>query len=109
MSSPLAGQRLREIREQLGLTLNEVEDQSRQIAQERQNPDYLFTAGRLSQVENSDSLPSLYKLATLSEIYQVAYEELLRVYGIDPELPPQASDSDSAEQEAGVDSEVPEE
>ena len=77
------GQQLRALREEHHLTLKDVERRSRQIAQNRQNPEYLFTAGRLSQVENSSSLPSLYKLATLSQIYEVPYTELLQVFGID--------------------------
>ncbi len=77
------GQRLRAIREAHHLTLKDVEHRSRQIAESRHNPEYLFTAGRLSQVENSSSLPSLYKLATLSEIYEVPYAELLGVFGIE--------------------------
>ncbi len=77
------GQSLREIRETLGLTLREVETHSRHIAEARQNIDYLFSAGRLSQVENSNSTPSLYKLATLSEIYHLHYGELLRLYGVE--------------------------
>jgi len=83
MGYALAGHRLRGIREQRCLTLKNVESQSRRIADTRNNPDYLFTAGRLSQVENSNSLPSLYKLATLGEIYRVRYAELLRLYGIE--------------------------
>ncbi len=79
----MVGQRLREVREKLSLTLRDVETQSRRIAEGRQNVEYLFTAGRLSQVENSNSLPSLYKLASLSEIYQISYAELLRFYGIE--------------------------
>ncbi len=71
MRTEMVGQRLREIREKLGLTLRDVETQSRRIAETRQSIDYLFSAGRLSQVENSNSTPSLYKLATLSEIYHL--------------------------------------
>ena len=77
------GQRLRTIREDHHLTLKDVEHRSRLIAQSRHNAEYLFTAGRLSQVENSSSLPSLYKLASLSEIYEVPYAELLNVFGIE--------------------------
>ena len=77
------GERLREIRERLGLTLREVEALSRRIAQEREDPGYVFTAGRLSQVENTNTLPSAYKLATLSEIYRTPYAELLRLYGVE--------------------------
>lgn len=83
MRTEMVGQRLREIREKLGLTLKDVETQSRRIAEARETIDYLFTAGRLSQVENSNSVPSLYKLATLSEIYHLHYDELLRLYGVE--------------------------
>ncbi len=87
----MVGQHLREIREKLSLTLREVETQSRRIAEGRQNTEYLFTAGRLSQVENSNSLPSLFKLASLSEIYQISYPELLRFYGIETSDWPQGN------------------
>lgn len=83
MRIQMVGQRLREIREALGLTLRDVETQSRHIAEARQNIDYLFSAGRLSQVENSNSTPSLYKLASLSKIYHLHYDELLRLYGVE--------------------------
>ena len=78
-----AGQRLRQIREEYRLTLRDVEEQSRHIAEKMQVMDYLITAGRLSQVENSNSLPSLYKLATLSFIYKLPLTEMFRIYGID--------------------------
>lgn len=80
---PLAGRRLREIREGLGLTLKNVEEQSRRIVAAQQDSYYLITAGRLSQIENSNSLPSLYKLATLSIIYRLALTEMFRIYGVE--------------------------
>lgn len=83
MKAYAAGHRLRELREELRLTLKDVETLSRRIAEARQNPEFFFSAGRLSQIENSNSLPSLYKLATLSEIYKARYDELLRIYGIE--------------------------
>jgi transcriptional regulator with XRE-family HTH domain len=78
-----AGQRLRKIREELGLTLKDVEKLSGCIAEKTQIMDYFITAGRLSQVENSNSLPSLYKLATLGFIYKLPCTEMFRIYGID--------------------------
>jgi transcriptional regulator with XRE-family HTH domain len=83
MHDGIPGHGLRDIREGLGLTLKQVEAQSRRISQLRQNREYVFTAGRLSQVENSYSLPSVYKLAALSEIYGTPYHRLLRIYGIE--------------------------
>ena len=83
MRTLVSGHGLREIREHLHLTLKAVETLSRRIAAERHNHQYLFTAGRLSQIENSNSLPSIYKLATLSRIYHVPYLELLQLFEVD--------------------------
>ena len=83
-------ERMREIREKRGLTMKDVEAQSRRIAESRQHCEYLITTGRLSQIENSDSLPSVYKFASLSEVYQVPYVELLRNYGIELTVSPPA-------------------
>ena len=74
---------MRKIREEHGLTLRDIEEQSRRIAEEMDIMDYLITAGRVSQVENSNSLPSLYKLATLSFIYKLPLTEMFCIYGID--------------------------
>lgn len=82
MRHQLLGHGLRKIREQSRLTLKEVEKKSRRIAKSRRNTEYLITAGRLSQVEGSNSLPSLYKVASLSEIYQISLADLLGIYGI---------------------------
>ncbi len=97
----MVGTRLREIRERLGLTLREVETRSRRIAEVREKVEYRITTGRLSHVENSNSLPSLYKLASLSEIYKTSYADLLRLYGVEtglasrPSGPKQDSPSDA--------------
>ncbi len=82
------GQTLRRIREARGLTLKEVEAHSRRIFEVRHNPEYLLSAGRLSQVENRATLPSLYKLATLSHVYRIPYTNLLLLYGINAEESP---------------------
>jgi transcriptional regulator with XRE-family HTH domain len=94
---PLAGRRLREIRDGLGMTLKNVEEQSRRIVALQQDSYYLITAGRLSQIENSNTLPGLYKLATLSIIYKLPLTEMFRIYGVEiPSLEP-------VEEEVGVD------
>jgi len=90
----LAGRRLREIRESLGLTLKNVEDQSRQIVAVQEDSYYLITAGRLSQIENSNSLPGLHKLATLSFIYKLPLTEMFHIYGVQiPAAPPEADET----------------
>jgi transcriptional regulator with XRE-family HTH domain len=77
------GGRLRKIRELRGMTLGDVEKQSQRISKTRQDSQYLISRTRVNQIEHSDSLPSIYKLASLSEIYGVPYAELLRIYGIE--------------------------
>jgi DNA-binding CsgD family transcriptional regulator len=77
------GERLRKIREKRGLTLEDVETQSRRIVKVWQDSQCLISRTRLNQLEHSDSVPSIYKLAILSEIYEVPYAELLRIYGIE--------------------------
>ena len=78
-----AGQRLRQIREERGLTLNDIEKLSRCLAKKTQIMDYIITAGRVSQVENNNSLPSVYRLATLSFIYELPLAEMFDIYGIE--------------------------
>ena len=83
MGTRLPGYYLRELRAQAGLTLSEVEHRSRRLAEAKQNPEFLITATRLSQLENIRSLPSLFKLASLSVIYKVPISAFLHAYGID--------------------------
>lgn len=77
------GQQLRQIREERGLRLRDVEEAGRRLAKERRRPAYMISAARLSQIESTGAVPSLYKLATLSEAYEVSYLELLRLYGVE--------------------------
>ena len=77
------GQGLRALRRKLGLTLADVTARSHGIAQTRQNRKYRISTMCLSQAENDSSLPSLYKLASLREIYKISWADLLRICGVD--------------------------
>lgn len=96
MTPEKPGEALRRLRESLDLTLKEVEARSRRIALARGQKEYILTAGRLSQVETSRSTPSIYKLASMSQIYQKAYQDLLRIYGVefDPAFLARAREAD---------------
>ena len=83
MTAEKPGEALRRLREGLDLTLKEVEARSRRIALARGQKEFILTAGRLSQVETSGTTPSIYKLASLSQIYQKSYADLLRFYGVE--------------------------
>jgi transcriptional regulator with XRE-family HTH domain len=77
-----AGQKLRQIRERLNLTLRAVEEASLEISDAERSPEYVVSIGRLNQIENDGSLPSIYKLYSLAVIYHLSVEEVLGLYGI---------------------------
>jgi transcriptional regulator with XRE-family HTH domain len=78
-----AGLRLRQIRERLNLTLRAVEEASLEIADSERSSEYVVSTGRLNQIENDGSLPSIYKLYSLAVIYRLGIEEILGLYGVD--------------------------
>jgi transcriptional regulator with XRE-family HTH domain len=77
-----AGQKLRQIRERLNLTLRAVEEASLEIADAEGSSEYVVSTGRLNQIENDGSLPSIYKLYSLAATYRLGIEEVLGLYGI---------------------------
>lgn len=77
-----AGQKLRQIRERLNLTLRAVEEASLEIADAQRNSEYVVSTARLNQIENDGSLPSIYKLSSMAVIFRLSVEEILALYGI---------------------------
>jgi transcriptional regulator with XRE-family HTH domain len=65
------------------MSLREVEEQSRTISAKYQKRAYHVSQNALSAYERGASVPSIWKLSTLSEIYGLPYVELLRCYGIE--------------------------
>ena len=78
-----AGEQLRELRNRLGVTTREVEEFSRAIAEDRQNEEFYISNAWLTQLENKNSVPSIYKLFSLSVIYRIKFHDLLMLFGID--------------------------
>src|SRR6202047_1302395 len=76
------GEQLRELRNRLGITTREVEEFSRTIAEDSQNEEFYISNAWLTQLENKDSVPSIYKLFSLSVIYRARFEDLLAIFGI---------------------------
>ena len=74
---------LKEIRVRLGITTRDVANLSQKIAETEGNPEFHISNAWLTQVENSDSVPSIFKLYSLSSIYRIKFTELLRIYGVD--------------------------
>ncbi len=86
MLSP--GQRLRALREELGLTIRDVESASARIAVKHGNEDFALSLSRMSDIETKGIIPNIYRLYSLAVIYRRDYRELLTWYGIDlNELP----------------------
>ena len=85
MSSPSPGDQLRKIRDHLGITTRDVESLSQKIAEEEKNPEFQISNGWLTQLENSDSVPSIFKLYSLAAIYHIKFTELLAFFGVDLE------------------------
>lgn len=62
------GLRLRQIRENAGLTYRDVEKASYEIAVKRGRPDFILHISRLADIENRNVVPSLHKLYSLAAI-----------------------------------------
>jgi transcriptional regulator with XRE-family HTH domain len=82
------GENLKELRSRLGVTLRQVEEESQKIAKARANPEFFVSNHWLTKLENTDSVPSIFKLFSLSAIYRVKFSELLSLFGVDLDLLP---------------------
>ncbi|MDX2266890.1 MAG: hypothetical protein NW208_02215 [Bryobacter sp.] len=91
ITTEAAGQKLRKVRERLGLRFRDVEEASQKLALRYGNEEFVIGLSRLSEIENRGLLPTIYRLYSLSTIYRLDYVELLSWYGIT--LGEQAADS----------------
>lgn len=78
-----AGRRLRELREQVGLTLRDVEVASTKLAESRGIEEFVINPSRLSDIETKGVIPSIFRLYALSVLYRADFTEMLKVYGVD--------------------------
>src|SRR5208337_5663141 len=67
----------------LGLATRDVENLSQRIAEEERNAEFQISNAWLTQLENSDSVPSIYKLYSLAAIYHIKFTDLLSYFGVD--------------------------
>jgi len=77
------GRNLRLLREQLGLTMRDVETASARIAQRHGNDEFAIPPSRLSDVETKGVVPSIFRLYSLAVIYRRDLRELLSWYNVD--------------------------
>jgi transcriptional regulator with XRE-family HTH domain len=78
-----AGEQLKDLRVRLGITTRDVADLSQKIIDLEKNQEFRISNTWLSEIENSESVPSIYKLYSLSIIYHVKFADLLQLYGVD--------------------------
>src|ERR1035438_2780884 len=64
-------------------TPRDVAEFSQKIAQAEDNPEFHISNAWLTQIENSDSVPSIFKLYKLSSIYHIKFSDVLLLYGVD--------------------------
>ena len=55
----------------MGITTRDVADLSQKIAEREGNSEFTISNAWLTQIENSDSVPSIFKLYSLSAIYRI--------------------------------------
>src|ERR1700730_16990382 len=80
------GEKLKRARERLKLTYRNVEEASHQLAHRRGNVEFAIALSRLADIENKQTLPTIYRIYTLSAIYRLDFQEVLRWYGVPLEL-----------------------
>ena len=76
-----AGMKLKQLREQCGLTLRQVEARSRQLARRKQNQDFFISRGWLNNIENGAHKLSFFKLYALGAIYHVHWSSIFSLFG----------------------------
>jgi transcriptional regulator with XRE-family HTH domain len=76
------GEYLKQLRHRLGITTRGVEELSRKVAIESANEECYISNAWLTQLENTSSVPSIYKLFTISVIYRMNFTELLAIFGV---------------------------
>lgn len=79
------GFRFKKTREKLGLTQQKIEEASYEIARSEKNWQHAIRHSHLSVIENSNSLPNIYKLFSLCAIYRLDLMEVLGWYGLSGE------------------------
>jgi len=77
------GRQLKQLREGLCLSMREVEAASLAIATKLENPEFHLPISRLSDIESKGVLPNIFRLFSLSVIYERDHRELCAFYGID--------------------------
>jgi transcriptional regulator with XRE-family HTH domain len=105
------GQSLRLLREQLGLTMRDVETASAAIAAKHRSEEFAIPPSRLSDIETKGVIPSIYRMYSLSVIYRRDMRDMLAFFGVDVNrtaedlhlaLPPKSHVSNALQSSSGA-------
>ena len=77
-----AGQRLKAARERVGLSTRDVQRKSGLIAVEKRNEEYHISHTWLTDVEQGKFMPGIFKLYSLSAIYDKSFTEIASYFGV---------------------------
>src|SRR5215475_12903019 len=77
-----AGQKLRAERMRVGLSTRAVQELSQRIAQEKKNQEYYISHAWLTDAGNGKFTPTLYKLYSLTLIYDCNWVDMTDFFGI---------------------------
>lgn len=77
------GHKLRNLREQLGLTMRDVETASAKIAERHGNDEYAIPPSRLSDIETKGVIPNVYRMYSFAVIYRRDIRDVMAWYGVD--------------------------
>jgi transcriptional regulator with XRE-family HTH domain len=78
-----ASNKLKALRNKCNVTVRDVEQASRRIADAKGNKNYCISNSWLAQLENGVSAPNIWTIFSLCAIYRVSFRELLRLYNVD--------------------------
>ncbi|HEU4768159.1 MAG TPA: helix-turn-helix transcriptional regulator, partial [Pyrinomonadaceae bacterium] len=78
-----AGNKLKTLRNRCNITVRDVEQASRRIAEAKDDKRFRISNGWLAQLENGVSEPSICKLFSLCATYRATFNELARLYNVD--------------------------
>lgn len=77
------GEQLKDVRSRLGITTRDVTEKSQRIADAEGNEEFYISNAWLTQIENTEATPSIYKLYSISTIYHIKFTDLLLLFGVD--------------------------
>jgi len=78
-----ASYKLKALRNKCNVTVREVEQASRRIAEAKGDKNYCISNSWLAQLENGISAPNIWTIFSLCAIYRVSIREFLRLYNVD--------------------------